>query len=79
MIVLKLENVSIRYKVGDIRNIGLKETIVRKLRGTYRITDFWADRDVSFSLEQGDMRQRRGKVHAAQGYRRDHAAEYGND
>lgn len=55
MTVLKLENVSIRYKVGDIRNIGLKETIVRKLRGTYRITEFWADRDVSFSLEQGDM------------------------
>ena len=55
MTVLKLENVSIRYKVGDIRNIGLKETIMRKLRGTYRLTEFWADRGVSFSLEQGDM------------------------
>ncbi len=55
MTVLKLENVSVRYKVGDIRNIGLKETIVRKLRGTYRVTEFWADRDISFSLEQGDM------------------------
>lgn len=55
MSILKLENVSIRYKVGDMRNIGLKETIVRKLRGTYRVTEFWADRDVSFSLEQGDM------------------------
>ena len=55
MTVLKLENVSIRYKIGDMRNIGLKETVVRKLRGTYRITEFWADRDISFSLEQGDM------------------------
>lgn len=55
MSVLKLENVSIRYKIGDFRNIGLKETIVRKLRGSYRVTEFWADRDVSFSLEQGDM------------------------
>ena len=55
MSVLKLENVSIRYKVGDFRNIGLKETVVRKLRGSYRVTEFWADRDVSFSLEQGDM------------------------
>lgn len=55
MTVLKLENVSVRYKVGDIRNIGLKETIVRKLRGTYRVTESWADRDVSFSLERGDM------------------------
>lgn len=55
MSVLKLENVSIRYKIGDFRNIGLKETIVRKLRGNYRVTEFWADRDVSFSLEKGDM------------------------
>ena len=55
MSVLKLENVSIRYKIGDFRNIGLKETVVRKLRGSYRVTEFWADRDVSFSLEQGDM------------------------
>ena len=55
MNVLKLENVSVRYKVGDFRNIGLKETIVRKLRRTYRVTEFWADRDISFSLGQGDM------------------------
>ena len=55
MTVLKLENVSVRYKVGDIRNIGLKETIVRKLRGTYRVTEFWADRDISFTLKRGDM------------------------
>ncbi|MBQ9009668.1 MAG: ABC transporter ATP-binding protein [Clostridia bacterium] len=55
MTVLKLENVSIRYKVGDIRNIGLKETIIRKIRGNYHCTEFWADRDISFSLQQGDM------------------------
>lgn len=55
MTVLKLENVSIRYKVGNFRSIGLKETIVRKLKGSYRVTEFWADRDISFTLEQGDM------------------------
>lgn len=55
MSVLKLENVSIRYKIGDFRNIGLKETIVRKIRRNYRVTEFWADRDISFSLEKGDM------------------------
>ena len=55
MSVLKLENVSIRYKIGDFRNIGLKETIIRKIRRNYRVTEFWADRDISFSLEKGDM------------------------
>ena len=55
MTVLKLDGVSILYKTGDFRNIGLKETLIRKLKGTYRVTEFWADRDISFSLEQGDM------------------------
>ena len=55
MAVLTLDHVSIRYKIGDFRNIGLKETVMRKLKGTYRVTEFWADKDVTFSLERGDM------------------------
>ena len=55
MTVLTCDHVSIRYKVGDFRNIGLKETVMRKLRGTYRAEEFWADRDITFSLEQGEM------------------------
>ena len=55
MPVLTCDHVSIRYKVGDFRNIGLKEAIMRKLKGTYRVEEFWADRDITFSLERGDM------------------------
>ena len=55
MEILKAENVSIRYMVGDFQNIGLKEYVVRKLKGMYRVTEFWADRHVTFSLEKGDM------------------------
>lgn len=55
MPVLTCDHVSIRYKVGDFRNIGLKETIMRKLKGTYLVEEFWADRDITFSLERGDM------------------------
>lgn len=55
MTVLKLDNVSVCYKVGDLRNIGLKETVIRKLRKNYHVEEFWADRDIHFSLEQGDM------------------------
>ena len=53
--VIEFKNVSIRYKTGDFRNIGLKEYVVRKLSGNYHVHDFWADRDISFSLYQGDM------------------------
>lgn len=55
MPVITCDHVSIRYKVGDFRNIGLKETIMRKLKGAYRVEEFWADRNISFSLERGEM------------------------
>lgn len=55
MEVLKLENISIRYMTGDFKDIGLKEYVMRRLKRDYHVTEFWADRNISFSLEQGDM------------------------
>ena len=55
MSILELENVSIRYITGDFKDIGLKEYVVRRIKGNYKVTEFWADKDVSFSLEKGDM------------------------
>lgn len=54
-LMLSCRDVSIRYKVGDFKNIGLKEWVMRRLTGKYRIVDFWADRDVSFEICKGDM------------------------
>lgn len=55
MSVLQLENVSIRYMTGDFKEIGLKEYVMRRLKHNYHVAEFWADRDVTFSLEKGDM------------------------
>ena len=55
MSILELENVSIRYITGDFKEIGLKEYVLRRLRHDYHVTEFWADRDVTFALEKGDM------------------------
>jgi ABC-2 type transport system ATP-binding protein len=55
MSIIKAEGVSIRYLTGDFRNIGLKEYVVRRLQGNYCVKEFWADRDISFALERGDM------------------------
>jgi len=55
MIVLEVKNVSIRYMTGDFKDIGLKEYIMRKLKHNYHVNEFWADKDISFSLEKGDM------------------------
>lgn len=55
MEILQVKNVSVRYMKGDFKDIGLKEYIMRRLRGKYRASEFWADRNISFSLEKGDM------------------------
>lgn len=53
--ILSCDNVSVRYRVGDIRNIGLKEVLIQKLKGKRRIEDFYAVENVSFSLGRGDF------------------------
>ena len=55
MSVLEVHDVSIRYMTGDFKDIGLKEFVMRKLKGEYHVKEFWADKNVSFSLEKGDM------------------------
>ena len=55
MSILEDKNVSIRYITGDFKDIGIKEYILRRIRHDYHVTEFWADRDVSFTLERGEM------------------------
>lgn len=55
MSILNVENVSIRYMTGDFKEIGLKEFILRKAKNNYIIKEFWATKDVTFSLDKGDM------------------------
>ena len=54
-VMLSCKNVSIRYQIGDFKNIGLKEWVVRRLTGRYKVINFWADRDVNFEIQKGDM------------------------
>ena len=53
--ILSCQNVSIRYRVGDFKNIGLKEWVMRRLTGKYKVIDFWADKNISFEINEGDM------------------------
>ena len=55
MSILEVNHVSIRYITGDFKDIGLKEFVVRRLKHDYHVQEFWADRDVTFTLEKGDM------------------------
>jgi len=55
MSILEVNNVSIRYMTGDFKDIGLKEYVMRRMKNNYKVVEFWADRDVTFKLEKGDM------------------------
>jgi len=54
-VILRCNDVSIRYITGDFKEIGIKEYIIRKLTKNYKVTEFWADRHVSFAINRGDM------------------------
>lgn len=53
--VIEVKNVFVRYIIGDLRNIGLKEFVMKKLTKKYRVESFMAVNGVSFTLEKGDM------------------------
>ena len=53
--MLRVDHVSISYKIGDFKDIGLKEWTMRHLKNQYRVETFMAIEDVSFELMEGDM------------------------
>lgn len=53
--ILQVKNLSIKYITGDFKSIGLKEYVVRRLKGNYTVKEFWANRNITFSLNEGDM------------------------
>jgi len=55
MTILKVKNVSIKYITGDFKSIGIKEYVMRKLKNNYKVKEFWANKNITFELERGDM------------------------
>lgn len=53
--IVQADHVSVCYKIGDFKDIGLKEWVLRHLRNQYRVEKFMAVQDVTFSLEEGDL------------------------
>ncbi len=55
MDVINVKDITVEYLTGDIKNIGLKEFLMMKIKGTHNIKNFRALQNISFSLEKGDM------------------------
>ncbi|MBO4218042.1 MAG: ATP-binding cassette domain-containing protein [Erysipelotrichaceae bacterium] len=52
---LEVNNVSVKYLTGDIKNTGMKDYFIKLLKKELIVRELWADRNVTFSLEDGDM------------------------
>ena len=50
-----VEDVSVCYIVGDYRDIGFKDYVIQRVKGQYKVSEFWAVDGVSFQLEKGDF------------------------
>lgn len=53
--VVEVKDVSIRYIVGDFKNIGLKDYVIKKIKGNYTCKELWANKGINFSLDKKDM------------------------
>ena len=55
MEIIKAENVSMRFRLSADRITSMKEYVVRMLTGRLQYKEFWALRNVSFSIEKGEV------------------------
>lgn len=53
-IVVKVDHVGIRFVMGTEKVDNLKEFVIRKIKRNLSYKDFWALKDVTFSIEEGD-------------------------
>ena len=52
---IELNNVSASYITGDFSTVGLKDVVIQKIKRQYKPKEFTAVKNVSFSLEEGEL------------------------
>lgn len=55
MNIIEVHNVSVKYIIGDFKDIGLKEFFIRKIKVQITVKEKWALRDITFNIEKGDL------------------------
>lgn len=52
---IEVKNVSVKYIIGDFKDIGIKEYLIKKFKGEMIIKEKWALKNISFAVEKGDL------------------------
>ena len=55
MHAIEVHNVSVKYIIGDFKDIGIKEFFVRKIKGQITVKEKWALHNITFNIESGDL------------------------
>ena len=53
--MIDVKNVSVKYIMGDFKDIGIKEYLIKKVKGQMTVKEFWALNDVSFHVNKGEL------------------------
>ncbi|MDR1961291.1 MAG: ABC transporter ATP-binding protein [Gracilibacteraceae bacterium] len=53
--IIEAQDVSVKYIMGDFKEMGLKEYLIKRVKGDMIFKELWALRDVSFHVERGDL------------------------
>lgn len=53
--MIKVENISVRYRMTYDRVKSIKEYLVQKLQGKIKYEEFWALRGISFEVKRGEV------------------------
>jgi len=52
---VKLDNIGIKYLIGNFRDIGFKDYVIQKIKRQYVAKEFWAVDGVTLELNKGDF------------------------
>lgn len=53
--MIDVNNVSVKYIMGDIKELSLKEFFIRKAKGEVITQEFWALKDINFHVQKGEL------------------------
>lgn len=54
-VMVDIKDVSVKYILGDIKELSLKEFFIRKMKGEIITQEFWALRDINFHIDKGEL------------------------
>ncbi len=53
-VVIKVDHVGVRFQMGAEKVDNFKDFVIKKIKGQIRYKEFWALKNVNFSIKQGD-------------------------